>query len=147
METTELFQEDASLSSQYWETFARKRDLEPEKRLLLAILDNGIRAYRQHMLTNSRRFFEAERWLFSDSEAGPFSFEYICDVLGLSAAWLRETLRRWPREAPAEPRKKKHAHDGAALAPPKAPVKNSAPAARDDRRWPVVPFREHAARR
>src|SRR4051794_30462187 len=43
METTDLFQEDASLPAQYWDTFARKRDYEPEKRLLLAVLDNAIR--------------------------------------------------------------------------------------------------------
>jgi hypothetical protein len=31
MENTDLFQEDASLPAQYWDTFARKRELEPEK--------------------------------------------------------------------------------------------------------------------
>lgn len=106
METTDLFQEDASLPSQYWDTFARKRDLEPEKRLLLAVLDNAIRAYRSCIFTGGRRFNEVEGWLFNDVSEDTFSFRNICDVLGLSSGRIRESLRlskgAKPRRAPAE---------------------------------------------
>jgi hypothetical protein len=95
METADLFQEDASLKSEYWETFSPKRELEPEKRLLLAVLDNGIRCYRQYLFTQSRRFFEAEEWLFGDNEQPPISFGYICDVFGLSPACIRGMLLGW----------------------------------------------------
>lgn len=91
MENAELFQDDASRTSEYWDIFARKREWEPEKRLLLAILNSGVRSYRQYLLTNRRRFLEAEEWLFGNDE-GPFSFSFICDVLGLSTACIREMI-------------------------------------------------------
>jgi hypothetical protein len=111
MENTDLFQEDASLPAQYWETFARKRDLEPEKRLLLAVLDNAVRSYRTLIFNGGRRFTEVATWLFTDDFEDTFSFRNICDVLGLSPTRIRESLRTWqtsePRQ-PAPPRTRKH---------------------------------------
>ncbi|HEX9443491.1 MAG TPA: hypothetical protein VGA73_05195 [Candidatus Binatia bacterium] len=106
METTDLFQEDASLPSQYWDTFAKKRDLEPEKRLLLAVLDNAVRAYRSCIFTGGRRFTEVEGWLFNDGSEDTFSFKNICDVLGLDPGRIRQSLKLSsgvkPRRAPTE---------------------------------------------
>jgi hypothetical protein len=95
METTDLFQEDASLPAQYWDTFARKRDYEPEKRLLLAVLDNAIRSYRTLVFIGGRRFAEVEGWLFSDDVDDTFSFRNICEVLGLSPSRIRISLKDW----------------------------------------------------
>ena len=95
MENTDLFQEDASLPAQYWETFSRKRDLEPEKRLLLAVLDNAVRSYRTLIFNGGRRFNEVAGWLFSDDTEDTFSFRNICDVLGLSSSRIRQSLRTW----------------------------------------------------
>ncbi|HEY6198731.1 MAG TPA: hypothetical protein VI231_08990 [Candidatus Binatia bacterium] len=95
METLDLFQEDASLPAQYWETFARKRDLEPEKRLLLAVLDEAIRCYRSQIFIGGRRFTEVESWLFSEDIDDTFSFRNICDVLNLSPSRIRQSLRTW----------------------------------------------------
>jgi hypothetical protein len=95
MDTLDLFQEDASLPAQYWETFARKRDLEPEKRLLLAVLDEAIRCYRSQIFIGGRRFTEVENWLFSEDVDDTFSFRNICDVLNLSPSRIRQSLRTW----------------------------------------------------
>jgi hypothetical protein len=107
MENNDLFQEDASLPAQYWETFSRKRDLEPEKRLLLAVLDNAIRSYRTLVFTGGRRFAEVETWLFSEDSDDTFSFRNICDVLGLSATRIRQSLRTW-RSSEAQRPMEKH---------------------------------------
>ncbi len=95
MDTLDLFQEDASLPAQYWEMFARKRDLEPEKRLLLAVLDEAIRCYRSQIFIGGRRFTEAESWLFCEDADDTFSFRNICDVLNLSPSRIRNSLRTW----------------------------------------------------
>jgi len=104
MENTDLFQEDASLPAQYWDTFSRKRELEPEKRLLLAVLDNAVRTYRTLIFTGGRRFAEVEGWIFSDDAEDTFSFRNICDVLGISPSRIRHSLRTWTSEPrrPAE---------------------------------------------
>jgi hypothetical protein len=99
MDTLDLFQEDASLPAQYWETFARKRDLEPEKRLLLAVLDEAIRCYRSQIFVGGRRFTEVQSWLFSEDIDDTFSFRNICDVLNLSPSRIRQSLRTWKPSA------------------------------------------------
>jgi hypothetical protein len=41
-----LFQPDALLAPQYFENFRRKTPLEPEKKLMLAILEDAVWCYR-----------------------------------------------------------------------------------------------------
>lgn len=110
MDNTDLFQEDASLPAQYWETFARKRDLEPEKRLLLAVLDNAVRSYRSLIFTGGRRFIEVETWLFSDDADDTFSFRNICDVLCLSPTRIRQSLRTWRSNEAQRPERQHRSH-------------------------------------
>ncbi len=93
MPNRDLFSEDASLPGQYWERFANNRDLEPEKRLLAAVLDDAVKNYRKLLVCRGRLFNEEEAWLFSDDNTRTFSFRNICDVLGLSASRLRQSLR------------------------------------------------------
>jgi hypothetical protein len=94
MEEGYLLQADASLPAQYWDTVARKDQLEPEKKLLLAVLENAIRTYRQYIFTPSRLLREVEDWLFEENKASPFSFETICDALGLSVECVRRGILR-----------------------------------------------------
>ncbi len=89
-----LMQADASLPAQYWDTVARKDQLEPEKKLLLAVLENAIRTYRQYIFTPSRLLHEVEDWLFSENCDHPFSFETICDALNLSVECVRRGILR-----------------------------------------------------
>src|SRR5712691_11258697 len=85
-------QTDASLPSQYWNAVARRQQLEPERRLLLAVLENAVRTYRQYVFTPSRLLREVEDWLFDENRDDPFSFETICDALGLSAEAVRRGI-------------------------------------------------------
>jgi len=126
METLDLFQEDASLPAQYWETFARKRDLEPEKRLLLAVLDEAIRCYRAQIFIGGRRFTEVQSWLFSEDIDDTFSFRNICDVLSLSPSRIRQSLRTWkpsparrPTHRVRRPARPHVAYNGSALLAPR----------------------------
>jgi hypothetical protein len=93
MENTGFFKADASLTEQYWENFTKHSDVEPEKRLFAAVLDDAVKNYRKLVVVGGRRFAEEREWIFSDDKKATFSFCNICDVLGLSPTRIRRTLR------------------------------------------------------
>lgn len=95
MINTGLLHPDASLPAQYWDTFAGSAEIAPEKRLLIAVLEEAIKSYRALVFTGGRRFAEVEEWLLSDDNCYTFSFCSICDILGLSATRVRKSLRIW----------------------------------------------------
>ena len=105
-----LFQPDVLLTEQYIENFRRKTPLEPEKALLLAVLEDGVRCFQDNILPRNRKkqmlFEEAEAWLFSDEANGVFSFVSICGLLGFDPGYIRRGLRRWQQRAMGEKRKK-----------------------------------------
>jgi hypothetical protein len=98
-----LFQPDALLGDQYLENFRRTIPLEPEKTLLLAVLEDGIRCFQDNVLPRNRKkqmlFEEAQEWLFSDNSDWLFSFVSICAVLGLDPGYIRRGLRQWQERA------------------------------------------------
>src|ERR1044072_5092069 len=102
MENAGFFKEDASLPAQYWETFGKRGDVEPEKRLYAAVLDDAVKSYRKLVVVGGRRFAEEEAWLFSDDKKATFSFFNICEVLGLRPSRVRQSLRN-PRPDRAPP--------------------------------------------
>jgi len=105
-----LFQPDVLLGDQYLENFRRKVALEPEKALLLAVLDDGVRCFQDHIFAENKKkqmlFEEAEEWLFSDDASWIFSFVSICAVMGLDPDYLRRGLRQWEERAVSARRKK-----------------------------------------
>ena len=71
----------------------------PVKRLMLAVLEDAMRCYQFYANSrngaNRRLFIQAEAWLMDREADGVFSFQNICDTLGIEPACLREGLRRW----------------------------------------------------
>ena len=69
----------------------------PEKRLMIAILADAIHCVRKYRFatgTERRRAFrEAQQWFVDRTSKQLFSFERICDVLGLDADCVRRSLR------------------------------------------------------
>jgi hypothetical protein len=96
MENAGFFKDDASLPTQYWETFGRRGDIEPELRLFAAVLDDAVKSYRKLVVMGGRRFVEEEAWLLSDDKKATFSFCNICEVLGISPTRIRRSLRNPP---------------------------------------------------
>lgn len=94
-----LFQPDTLLSAQYFDNLRGKTLLEPEKRLMLAILEDGIHCYRDNLNASrgkkKRDFDEAAAWIVDADGDWVFSFESVCDSLGLNPAYLRQGLLRW----------------------------------------------------
>ena len=107
-----LFQPDTLLGEDYAANFRRKLPLEPERTLLLAILEDGIRCYQEniHVSSGKRRtlFEEARDWLFSDDTGWFCSFVSICTLLNLEPNYIRRGLRQWETRARKASQKKSH---------------------------------------
>jgi len=71
----------------------------PERRLLLAVLEDAVGAYQRHVAATDARsravFAEVDGWFASDESASLFSFVGICDALGMEPAYVRTGLSLW----------------------------------------------------
>ena len=103
---TSLFQPDTLLPDQYLDTFRRKLHLEPEKKLLLAILEDGIACYQKYLFAHDTKgkaiFHEAEEWVEEANGEGVFAFDSVCESLGLSPDYLRRGMTEWKNAALAQ---------------------------------------------
>ncbi|MEY4667661.1 MAG: hypothetical protein RL518_360 [Pseudomonadota bacterium] len=65
----------------------------PERSLLGALLFDGIQAYIAYAVastpTEKARYAEAFTWVMDTSAEEPFSFNGVCDALGISPEYLR----------------------------------------------------------
>jgi hypothetical protein len=71
---------------------------QPEKLLLLAVLQEGIATFVRCREASTRRerreFVAAEEWLTSEARSGPFDFENVCAALDFEPSYLRARLLR-----------------------------------------------------
>ncbi|MCH7916343.1 MAG: hypothetical protein IH856_25450 [Deltaproteobacteria bacterium] len=95
-----LLQPDALLPAQYLETIRRENHLDPEKMLMLAVLEDGVICFQKYLSTRDERekrlLSEAEEWLLMEQngEDWLFSFDNVCETLGLNPGYIREGLLR-----------------------------------------------------
>jgi hypothetical protein len=72
--------------------------LQPEKRLMLAVLENAVWLLLHPLSARDdeaqRQLAEARLWLASDDLAWPFTFLNVCEALGLDPDALRGGLQR-----------------------------------------------------
>jgi hypothetical protein len=78
----------------YFQTICQREFTEPEKRLMLAVLEDALRCREKYLNAKDeqgkRLFREAEEWLMSETEDCVFSFGHVCDVLGCNPSYLRK---------------------------------------------------------
>jgi hypothetical protein len=100
-----IFQPDTLVSEQYFDDLRRRTVLEPERRLVLAVLEDAISCYQHYFFSRNpihqRLFEEAKEWILSADDSWVFSFESVCDALEVNAAYLRQGLLRWKPKATA----------------------------------------------
>jgi hypothetical protein len=106
-----LFQPDTLLSEEYFGNYRRRVPLEPEKELMLAVLEDGVRSFQENLFaeTGKRRALldEAREWLFNDGFEHVFSFSSICSTLGLNPGYIRRGLKRWEEQTREATKKQK----------------------------------------
>jgi hypothetical protein len=73
---------------------------EPQRRLMLAVLQTVVDDVQDGGLNpvaaEDRSYWQAVAYVESRDRSWPFSFENICETIGLDADGIRRTLRRAP---------------------------------------------------
>ena len=103
---TSLFQPDTLLPEQFLETFRRKLHLEPEKKLMLAVLEDAVACYQKYLFARDSKgkllFQEAEEWVQERGGDWLFSFAHVCETLGFDPDYVRHGLMQWKEHRFAE---------------------------------------------
>ena len=87
-----------TLLPHYLENCSPGRNGDSAKRLMMAILDEGLKDFEENVLTEQRSerslYRQAKDWIFDESEEWLFSFNSICRCLGFDPNYLRSELLR-----------------------------------------------------
>ena len=99
-----LFQPDVLVPSQYLATTRSKTYREPEKKLMLAVLEDALFCFQNGLLSKDNKkkrglSHDAEEWIIEDGDESLFSFNELCELLGFNPQYLRKRLLRWKQEA------------------------------------------------
>jgi hypothetical protein len=90
---------EAVLPSQFFAQAAVDASLQPEKRLMLAVLEDAVGTFQKYVNARERggqkQFDEVEDWFGSDDHEWPYSFVNISHALGLDVGYLRRGLSGW----------------------------------------------------
>ena len=101
-----MVEPDTMTPSQYFERIFTESTLLPEKRLMLAVLEDAIASFQRNFIqqrgTSETEDFDVETWLESDDMSWPFSFASICQALDMEPEYLRRGLKTWRDRAYAE---------------------------------------------
>lgn len=93
----------AITSGQYLGVFGRSENLEPEKALLLAVLEDAIHCFRHYRSAGDRvgqqRFRDAESWIQQQGREWAFTFDNVCELLGIEPEYLRRKMIEEVRSA------------------------------------------------
>jgi hypothetical protein len=95
-ERAPLFEPDVLLPSQYFDRVRRSAEYESERRLMVAVLEQGVNDYLKNLDARDPRqqelWREAEAWVEDRDPRWIFSFENICHVLAIEPEYLRRGL-------------------------------------------------------
>jgi hypothetical protein len=81
------------------ESVYKKTLREGEERLMLAVLENAVEYFQKYVLARNpggkQRFQETEEWFLEKDSEALYSFENICETLGLHPDPIRRGLMVW----------------------------------------------------
>src|SRR5882672_7600237 len=98
---TGKFRAIGSLSQSAIVDFYGTGDLQPEKRLMLAVLQEAVECFKEYA-EHDRLFKETKEWIFEDDYEWPFSFINICEAVDMDPKYLRKGLWHWRQSATPE---------------------------------------------
>lgn len=97
-----LFEPDTLLPAQFFAAFSREGGLVRERRLMLAVLQDAVECYQKYALARDPKgrmlFEDAEEWIDMCEREWPFSYENICEILGLHPEYIRRGLSKWRQQ-------------------------------------------------
>src|SRR5881628_2954021 len=87
---------DGEVCVRYEAVYRRAEPACGERRLLLAVLEDGVRTFLKNARATQGRAFnlrrEALAWLTTEDRSDVFAFENICEALGIDAGRLRQRV-------------------------------------------------------
>lgn len=90
---------DILVPSQFFDRRQADGSAQPEKRLMLAVMEDAIATFQRSVPEANRQqrrlLRETEEWIQSSDASWPFSFENICAALNIEADYLRSGLFNW----------------------------------------------------
>lgn len=93
-----ILQPDSLAPGQFAELFRSTHYRTPEVSLVIAVLEDAIGTFFSYRSCHNRKerrlFNEVETWIFTPDEDYVFSFENVCEVLGMNAGYIRRLLLR-----------------------------------------------------
>lgn len=105
-----IFQPDILIENQYQSTYRRRFHLDPERVLMLAVLQDAVVCFQDNVKATCKRkqimHLDAAEWIANEDRSYPFSFENVCEALGYDAGYMRQGLLRWKDAVLANPGKK-----------------------------------------
>jgi hypothetical protein len=101
-----LIEPDPVLPEQFIQGARKDSFISGEKALMLAVLEDGIRCFQEHLRTprsNPQLLSqESEAWIKADDWEWPFSFNNVCETLSINPEALRSALLKWKAQRLAE---------------------------------------------
>lgn len=89
-EALAVYEFETVLPSQFHTNHKRLNALQPEKRLMLAVMEDAVTT----VLRGVSGAAETQAWFEDDDFTWPYSFANLCDALGLDRHAVRAGLRR-----------------------------------------------------
>ena len=93
-----LLQVDTRVLLEYLERVRRTTFQDPERVLMVAVLRDAITCLEKYAafrsLRNKRLFHESIEWILSDDCESLFSFNNVCEAVGVNFGYLRRVLIR-----------------------------------------------------
>ncbi|HEY2772898.1 MAG TPA: hypothetical protein VGK20_02470 [Candidatus Binatia bacterium] len=101
---TTMVEPDTMTPLQFYDRIFAEASLVPEKRLMLAVLEDAIASFQRafiqpKVMLEDAEDFDVEAWLQSDDMSWPFSFASICQALDMEPEYLRVGLADWRSRA------------------------------------------------
>ena len=94
----------STLSTESGNGLWQAAEVQGERQLLVALLEDAIRSYQKNAFSSRRRgqrlFREVHEWFMEPAHPDvPMPFEYVCDALQIDADFVRSTLGHWYERA------------------------------------------------
>jgi hypothetical protein len=84
-----------------FESLFKKTVREGEKELMLAILEDAINSFQSYIVAGNekerKQFQEVQEWILGKNQDWLFSFDNVCETLGLDPSYLRRGLMAWAK--------------------------------------------------
>lgn len=94
-----IFQPDVLIESQYLATQTRRMHLDAERVLMFAVLRDAVSCFQDNVGSKCKRkqamHRDAEEWILDKDRSHLFSFDNVCEILGLDPEYMRAGLLRW----------------------------------------------------